>query len=216
MKQAIHGLVGLAGYELCKLNDSERELQRSWQTDGANLNYKDTQLIKGISAPGHISVEEARFLGELVRSTAPSEAIIEIGTLFGFSTMVMTLAKAPHQPLITVDNYSWNPLGMTSAAHRIATSSILKEAETKWNVRVVAADKEEFFRSFDPSVQVGLFFCDADHRYEATKSDLLWAKKIGAKVICGHDYDHERHAGVARAVDELGGPSKLAGSLFVL
>jgi hypothetical protein len=45
---------------------------------------------------------------------------------------------------------------------------------------------------------------------EATKSDLLWAKKIGAKVICGHDYGHGRHAGVARAVDELGGLSRLS------
>jgi hypothetical protein len=105
MKQAIQGIFGLAGYELCKLNASELELQRSWQTDGARFNFKDTQFIKGISAPRHISVEKARFLGELVRSAAPSDAIIEIETLFGFSTMVMTLAKAPQQPLITVDNY---------------------------------------------------------------------------------------------------------------
>jgi hypothetical protein len=28
----------------------------------------------------------------------------------------------------------------------------------------VAADKEEFFRSFDPPMRVDLFFCDADHR----------------------------------------------------
>lgn len=52
---------------------------------------------------------------------------------------------------------------MSSEAHRIATSSILDEAQRDWNVRVAAADKEELFRSFDRSVQVGLFFSDADH-----------------------------------------------------
>lgn len=216
MKNAIHALVRLTGYELCRLNGSEQELQRSWPTNGQRLSYKDHQLIKGMSAPGHISIEEARFLGDLVRSPAPTDVIIEIGTLFGFSTLVMALAKDAQQPLITVDNYSWNPVGMTPTAHRIATQSILEEAQLSWNVQIVAADKEEFFRSFDRSRPVGLFFCDADHRYEATKADLLWAREIGAKVICGHDYHHERHADVARAVDELGGPRRLVGSLFVL
>lgn len=79
MKQAIHGIVSLASHELCKLNTPELELQRTWQSNGARLNYKDTQLIKGVSAPRHISVEDARFLGELVRTTSPSDAIVEFG-----------------------------------------------------------------------------------------------------------------------------------------
>ena len=216
MKSAIHSLVGLTGYELCKLNEYEIALRQQWPMNGQTINYKDTQLIKGVAAPGHITIEEAKFLSELVRSTDPDDAIVEIGTLFGFSTLVMTLAKAPAQPLVTVDNYSWNPLGMSSLAHRIATASLLEDAQQHWNVSVRHADKDEFFREFEGSQQIGLFFCDADHNYEATKADLLWAQKVGAKIICGHDYHPVNHKGVTQAVDELGGPRGLVGSLFVL
>jgi len=44
---------------------------------------------------------------------------------------------------------------------------------------------------------------------------LLWAKNVGAKIICGHDYCDD-FPGVVQIVDELGGPKQLAGSLFVL
>jgi hypothetical protein len=53
------------------------------------------------------------------------------------------------------------------------------------------------------------------HDYEETKKDILWAKQIGAKIICGHDYKEE-FPGVIRIVDEMGGPRKLSGSVFVL
>ena len=61
-----------------------------------------------------------------------------------------------------------------------------------------------------------LFFCDADHSYEATKADILWARSVGSSIICGDDYDHPLERGTARAVDELGGPSRRAGGLFVM
>jgi len=218
MKRLVSRLIGFSGFELCRLNDAEQDLQRSWGdgNGGEPFNYKDIQLIKAISAQGHVSMAEARFLSELVRETSPSDAIIEIGTLFGFSTMVMALAKDAGQPLITVDNYSWNPLGMSSAAHRRATGAMLEEARGTLNVQVLAEDKDTFYERFDRSRPVGLFFCDADHRYEATRADLLWAREIGAKIICGHDYHPVHHKDVTRAVDELGGPRRLVGSLFVL
>src|SRR5258705_314674 len=75
--------------------------------------------------------------------------------------------------------------------------------------------KFEFYRCYRGG-QPGLFFCDADHDYEPTLHDLTWARTIGAKIICGHDYDPVRFPGVVRAVKELGGPSELVGSLFVL
>jgi predicted O-methyltransferase YrrM len=216
MRKLISRLIGVSGFELCRLNSSELDLQRSLDGNGRAFNFKDIQLIKAVSAQGHITIEEARFLTELVRQTQPDETLIEIGTLFGFSTLVIALAKQARQPLITVDNYSWNPLGMTSEAHRLATAAMLKEAQATENVHVLASDKDAFYAGFDRSTRVGLFFCDADHRYEATKADLLWARSIGARVICGHDYDPVRHKDVTRAVDELGGPRRLVGSLFVL
>jgi predicted O-methyltransferase YrrM len=183
--------------------------------DTESLNYKDLQVARALAAPGHITVEEARFLGELTRRSDPTKPIIEIGTLFGFSTLVMVQHKAASQRLITVDNYSWNPLGIAPEAHRIATRTVLREACERWNVDLVAQDKDRFYETYSGETP-SLFFCDADHSYEATLKDLMWAKARGCSIICGHDYHPVKHAGVSQAVQELGGPRELHGSLFVL
>jgi predicted O-methyltransferase YrrM len=49
----------------------------------------------------------------LVQQSDPIRPIIEIGTLFGWSTLLICLFKDPGQKRITVDNHSWNPLGIT-------------------------------------------------------------------------------------------------------
>ena len=177
--------------------------------------HRDVLLMRGISAPGHISVEEAQFLGELVQQTNAEEPIIEIGTLFGFSTLVLTMFKQQSQPLISVDNFSWNPLGISREAHLAATQTVLADAQRFHNVTLRAEDKESFYSNFK-GPRPGLFFCDADHSYEATKRDLLWARSVGARIVAGHDYDPERAAGVVRAVEEMGGVKQRRGSIFVL
>jgi hypothetical protein len=48
-----------------------------------------------------------------------------------------------------------------------------------------------------------MIFIDADHTYEACKSDLLnWQSKC-SKLLCGHDYPN--WVGVKQAIDELFG-----------
>jgi predicted O-methyltransferase YrrM len=199
------------GYELVQLYPDEKRDIPSWE----NFSYKESQVFRSLSNLGQLSLTEGRLLGELVKSSDPARPIIEIGTLFGFSTMVMTLAKQPAQRLITVDNYSWNPLGITPQAHFETTSNRLAEATRDFSVTIQRQDKNEFYRTYS-GPPPALFFCDADHSYEATKADLLWAKSVGATIICGDDYDHPVQRGTAQAVDELGGPRQLAGGLFVL
>ena len=207
----IHSIFSFFGYELCRLNVHER----AQMPPELSLDYKDFQLQRAISAPGQLSLDEARFLGALVQRTDPSRPIVEIGTLFGWSTLVMALFKPKSQPLITVDNYSWNPLGMSANAHHYATSQVLKEAVAGHNVVQVRMDKDEFYRQYREAPPA-LFFCDADHTYEATKVDLLWARSVGAGIICGDDYLPGKHHGVVKAVDELGGPKELVDELFVI
>jgi len=127
----------------------------------------------------------------------------------------MTLFKSPEQHLLTVDNYSWNPLGIRSEAHFQITRNRLAEAVERQNVQLIRMDKDEFYRSYN-GLAPALFFCDADHSYEATKADIEWARSVGATVICGDDYNHPYQDGVTRAIDELGGPRRLTGGLFVL
>jgi hypothetical protein len=56
-------------------------------------------------------------------------------------------------------------------------------------------------------------FLDAIHTYEETAADIAWAKKVNASIICGHDY-YDVFPGVIQAVDEVGGPKCLAGTLW--
>lgn len=163
---------------------------------------------------GQISMEEAKFLGSLVRELDPSRPIIEIGTLFGWSTRVITLFKAQETELITVDAYVWNPLGLSDQHHFDITSSILEESKRTANVRQVRQDKEIFYREYD-GVAPSLIFLDADHTYEATLSDLMWASKYNDTLICLHDYRKE-WPGVIKVVDQFGGPERLQGTLCVL
>ena len=43
----------------------------------------------------------------------------------------------------------------------------------------------------------------------------LWARSVGASIVCGDDYDRPE-MGTAPAVDGLGGPKQLARGLFVV
>jgi hypothetical protein len=211
IKSVVKGLLKSQGYELCQLYDEEKREVPSFR----DFTYKESQCFRALGNMGQLSIVESRLLGELVKSSDPDRPIIEIGTLFGFSTTVMTFSKSPKQRLLTVDNYSWNPLGLSPEAHFQSTSNRLKEATRGFGVEIIRMDKDEFYRTYS-GPPPALFFCDADHSYEATKADLLWAKSVGASIICGDDYDHAYQLGTKQAVDELGGPRQLAGGLFVL
>jgi predicted O-methyltransferase YrrM len=189
------------------------ELERLGASD--HLGYRDAQVALGIAAPGHVTLKEGRFLADLARQSDPSGPMIEIGTLFGFSTLILALSKTPGQRLYTVDNYCWNPLGLSPGAHIAATRAVLREAIAQDDVVLVARDKEAFYREYD-GPPPSLFFCDADHSYAATRRDLEWARSVGAQIICGHDYDRTREPGVVQAVEEAGGPRAVVGSLFVI
>ena len=62
---------------------------------------------------GSVLPEELPFLKELVELSAQHTGpILEIGTLYGFTTQHIAEYKRPDQELITVDNFSWNPIGL--------------------------------------------------------------------------------------------------------
>jgi predicted O-methyltransferase YrrM len=78
---------------------------------------------------GEISLFEAIFLGSLVKNLEDEGPIIEIGTLFGRSTLVMATQKSIERKLVTVDNYSWNPLEISTETHFRITQKTLLEAK---------------------------------------------------------------------------------------
>lgn len=163
-------------------------------------------------AKGQISFEESIFLRELVNRITSDGPIIEIGTLFGFSTLCLCRSKSADRALITVDNYSWNPLDMLPDDHYLTTKSILNEAIEKYNVIQLRDDKNHFYATYNSSTP-SLVFIDAIHTYKETKKDIAWARRVKAEIICGHDYSYP---GVAKAVEEAGGYGECRGSIWVL
>ena len=176
-------------------------------------NFFEKQLAPFVDY-GHITFSKSSFLIDLVQSLKAEGPIIEIGTLFGYSTRMMALAKTADRPLITVDNYVWNPSRLSREQHIEITQLSLKELVDHANVKVIVQDKGAFYESYEGPAP-SLVFLDADHSYEETKKDIDWAKSANAGVICGHDYKAE-HEGVIRAVEESGGCAKRVESLWVL
>lgn len=210
MRRAISRTLNIFGYELCRLSPRERA------TLPANvcLNYKDAQIYRALTAQGQLSIEGARFLSDLVRSCDPDRPIIEIGCLYGYSTEVICLAKHPRQRLYTVDNFSWNSLGISQEAHLWATRKRLRECIETQSVQLFEISAETFYSQYRDQAPA-LFFCDADHSYEAVANDIAWAKSVGASIVCGDDYAPE-HRGVVAAVDKLGGAHEVHGRVWRL
>lgn len=163
---------------------------------------------------GEICLQEAAFLGELARSVDSNRPIIEIGTHFGFSTIILSCNKPQDTQLLTVDNYSWNSVGLSGLQQFEVTRIYLKEAIENFNVEQIEMDKNLFYSMYSGE-NPSLVFLDAIHTYEETIKDIMWAKKVKADVICGHDYSSE-YPGVIDAVHEMGGYRELIGSLWVL
>lgn len=163
---------------------------------------------------GQISLDESRFLGAKVAGLAGPGPIVEIGTLFGWSTRVMVLFKSPERRLISVDNYGWNPLALTPQQHRACTAEALRDGVARHGVELVEMDKNEFYRTYNGD-RPALAFLDAVHTFEETAKDIAWARKLGVRCICVHDYSAD-HPGVMQAVDAAGGPVELVQTLAVL
>lgn len=169
------------------------------------LNKRMPSIIKNkLSFFGSLSQEEGDFLRSLVREAASSGMpMVEIGTLFGFTTQLMALDKAPAQKLITVDNFCWNPVGFTAEQHRHFTQRILTYCCEKCNVEMFCGDSSDFHKHYQHAAP-SLVFIDAGHSYKDVIADINWARSVKAQIICGHDYS-SNHPEVQQAVREAFG-----------
>ena len=147
-------------------------------------------------ALGGLTAEETE---GLVSWLPASGTVVEFGTLFGLTTVELARRSAPDVKVVTVDVFCWNPFGLPPAKHEAFTRRILAPWTESGKVTLVRADSAAFRAATkEPPAMV---FLDADHSYEAVRDEIAWAKSIGVKTICGHDYGNPLF-GVTRAVDE--------------
>jgi len=178
-----------------------------WQRQIRAVVSTQLSLLEGDSlfALGGLTEEEENALVALVNTAknAPQEApgvIVEFGTLFGLTTLLLAQHKLASQQVITLDNFSWNPFGLTPSLHRDFTKRILRSAIQTGAVQLVEKESKSFRTEYQGRIPC-MIFLDADHSYQAVKDEIEWAKKMGVKLICGHDYGNP-HFGVTQAVDE--------------
>ena len=125
--------------------------------------------------------------------------VVEVGTLFGLTAREIA-GRIANGRVIAVDNFSWNPFGLPPKIHEAFTRRILRGSK----VELINCSSEDWRKQV--TVKTDMIFFDADHRYEAVKAELEWAKAAGIPQICGHDYGNPNpRFGVTRAVDEVFG-----------
>ena len=125
--------------------------------------------------------------------------VVEVGTLFGLTAREIA-GRIANGRVIAVDNFSWNPFGLPPKIHEAFTRRILRGSK----VELINCSSEDWRKQV--TVKTDMIFFDADHRYEAVKAELEWAKAVGIPQICGHDYGNPNpRFGVTRAVDEVFG-----------
>ena len=129
--------------------------------------------------------------------------VVEVGTLFGLTAREMAMWVIGGK-VIAVDDFSWNPFGLPPAVHESFTRQILRGS----TVELVKTSSKDWRKM--AAGKIDMIFFDADHRYEAVKEELLWAKEKGIRIISGHDYGNPNpRFGVTRAVDEIFGKDNI-------
>lgn len=166
---------------------------------------------------GEINAGERKQLIEWVMDTANGAGpVVEIGTLFGFSTMA--LCEGVHRSwtrrkIYTVDNYCWNPFGVPAYRHRMITKQNLTFAQSLTDLVIIDSSADDYYRKFRETPSFA--FIDGNHSYKSVKKDLIFFRDIGARAISGHDYNFPD---VSRAVREVLGDENLTvfkGTLFL-
>jgi hypothetical protein len=182
-----------------------RQLCRAirWQKQVRQAVSTQLDLLEdpSVFALGGLTDDEEQALADLVTAASSLPGpIIEFGTLFGLTTRLLAARAAAGQPVITIDDFSWNPFGLPPSLHEAFARKVLRTELESGRVELRRQSSEAFRGGYDGSVPA-MVFLDADHSYAAVRDEIAWARRIGVPIIAGHDYGNERF-GAARAVDE--------------
>ena len=164
----------------------------------------------GDDAMGGLTSEETDALVRWARD-AGIETFVEIGTLFGLTARAV--AEDTGKKVIAVDNFCWNPFGLTAAQHEIFARRIVARA----GVELVNSDAIDFLMSLSRRVDPlrTLVFLDGSHAYADVKREIETCMAQGVRFVAGHDFGNERF-GVTKAVrDVVGEPDEVCGMCWI-
>jgi hypothetical protein len=139
-----------------------------------------------IKIPTALSIRETGLLKKL----ALSKNVLEIGSLLGYSTVVMG-KKA--NTITSIDPHKGYPFDGADS-----TINLFKDNLNKYginNVKII----QDYFQKVRNSKH-DFAFIDLDGTYETTKSVLEYTQDI--PLIAIHDYGRQRCSGVAKAIKD--------------
>ena len=166
--------------------------------------------LGGDDAMGGLAPDEAEALARWVRGAAP-DVFVEIGTLFGFTAR--KIARDAGVRVLAVDNFSWNPFGLTPEQHAAFTRRVVEGAD----VEIVRSDAAEFLDAIAERVNPArsFVFLDGSHAYADVKGEVEACIRRGVRPVAGHDFGRERF-GVTQAVrDVVGEPDEVVGTCWL-
>ena len=186
--------------QMCRVLSHPRELRLALSGLAVRLGGDD--------ALGGLSDIELDALVAWTRRATPS-TVVEIGTLFGFTARALALRTGVR--VVAVDNFCWNPFGLTSAQHEAFARKVLADS----GVELVCADAAGYLSERIESPESTLVFLDGDHSYAGVKRELELLKVKGVGIVAGHDFGNVRF-GVTRAVREIfGEPDEVVGMCWM-
>ena len=183
----------------------QNRLAKAWRMRSKLLRVAKSHVKYSDSSSGNVwgsltEADEAALIDLVKRAAEMPGPLIEVGTLFGFTTQLIASHKAAEQQLIAVESFQWNPLHLSADDHRTFTLRTLRYCMEHANTRLFDGDKNDFYAQYS-GPKPSLVFIDAGHRYADVVEDLDWATSAGVALITGHDYS-ESHPGVIQAVEE--------------
>ena len=166
--------------------------------------------LGGDDAMGGLAPDETEALARWVRGAAP-DVFVEIGTLFGFTARRISCDAGVR--VLAVDNFSWNPFGLTPEQHEAFARRVVEGAD----VEFVRADAAEFLEAIAERANPArsFVFLDGSHAYADVKGEIEACIRRGVRTVAGHDFGRESF-GVTQAVrDVVGEPDELVGTCWL-
>lgn len=147
--------------------------------------------------PTWTTVEEQDALRVLSAGVRKDGTIVEIGALYGGSTVILAKAN-PNAKITSIDEFSWTPDGYPEASREQFLTNIKSEGIK--NVSVLDQDSRAAGLYWDEPID--FLFIDGGHSYKFVYSDLINFAKH-AQVLALHDYGNPFWNTVREAVDDF-------------
>lgn len=172
---------------------------------------------------GWLNATDARLLYSLAGCLPGEGAVVEIGSAWGKSTIVLAAAARRYgrEKVVAIDPHTGDPWYMQQAG--ITTANTFSEfrsnleafAVDDWVTPVVATSAEAAHEVLP--LPIRLLYIDGLHTYEAVKADIAtWTPHVvaGGAVVFDDYFNPARDVGVKRAVDEMVASGTLGGDLL--